>query len=143
MKVIELFNSDVEIGIRVLTIIELCNPIILSLDKVMYLDYILLYVIKNENGETLHPPYHLQTLELTGHRERIKKGILYLIKKDLISVVFNEKGIFYRSNANALWYVQNMNNDYANSMLGYAEIIAEKYKALTVAQLKKIVRKEG
>lgn len=138
----QLFNSDIEIGIRVMTILEECNPIKMSLDKIMYLDYIMLYGIKNENGETLHPSYHLQLLELGAHRERIKTSILYLIKKDLISVTFNEEGIFYNSNANSLWYIQNMNTHYEKLLVNYAKVMAEKYKTLSVMQLKKIVREE-
>ena len=139
---IQLFNSDVEIGIRVMIILEVCNPIAMALDKIMYLDYILLYGIKNENGETLHPSYHLQILELEGQRNKLKNSILYLIKKDLISVTFNDEGIFYHSNVNSLWFVKNMNNDYAKRMVEFAKIMAEDYKTLSVMQLKKIVREE-
>lgn len=142
VSMIQLFNSDVEIGIRVMIILEVCNPIAMALDKIMYLDYILLYGIKNENGETLHPSYHLQILELEGQRNKLKNSILYLIKKDLISVTFNDEGIFYHSNVNSLWFVQNMNNDYAKRMVEFAKIMAEDYKTLSVMQLKKIVREE-
>lgn len=140
MERVLLFNSDVEVGIRILAIIESCNPTALSLDKIMYLDYLLLYGVKNEKGETLHPSYKLQILELTEHRDRIKNSILYLIKKDLISVLFNKNGIFYKANANSLWYIQNMDSPYSIRLIKYAETIAKVYKALTVEQLNKIVK---
>lgn len=137
-----LFNSDVEIGIRVMTIIESCYPIALSLDKIMYLDYLLLYGIKNENGDTLHPSYRLQILELTERRERIKNSLLFLIKKDLISILFKNDGISYKANANSLWYLNNMTNSYSVRLREYAKTISNVYKDLEIDELKKIAKEK-
>ncbi|MEP5339442.1 MAG: ABC-three component system middle component 2 [Algibacter sp.] len=94
---IELFNSDVEVGMRALLIINNVKGSI-DLDRLLVYDYLCLHTYDFGGPESLHPAIPNRNVELVIKSERISKGLRLLITKELINVRLLKKGIYYSKN---------------------------------------------
>jgi len=93
----ELFNSDVEVGMRVLLIINNVNGSI-DLDRLLVYDYLCLHTFDFKGPKSLHPPIPNRNIELVIKRERINRALKLLIVKELIKVKPLKNGIYYSKN---------------------------------------------
>lgn len=93
----ELFNSDVEVGMRALLIINNIKGSI-DLDRLLVYDYLCLHSYDFGGPKSLHPAIPNRNVELVIKRERLSKGLKLLIAKELIKVNLLKKGIYYSKN---------------------------------------------
>lgn len=138
------FNTRVEIGLRMMFLLNNLKPSKLDLDKLNYFDYLLLYL----NDETLqidslHPEYPMMMIELFSKEELIKKALLYMGSKALISIECEENGIVYFANANTNWFLNGLpNNEYSQLLIERIDIIKKKFGDYSTEELKELIRKE-
>src|ERR1035437_176439 len=92
----KVFNTPIEIGLRVLFILNKFHPKPLSLESLIYLDYFLIHSQDIKDGPpSLHPKYPFRSTEIIIKREIIQTGLKYLLSKELIQVQLSNNGIKY------------------------------------------------
>lgn len=140
----KIYNTVEEISIRIMILISIDSKKLFSLEQLVILDYLNLYVIK-VNSKTLHPEYLFKDLELYNHRPQIKASLLYLISKDLIDLTVDENGIRYGNNINTNWCVNKLEGSYVSNLKVYSKKCLNKYGDLSTKQLNKLflIREEN
>jgi hypothetical protein len=94
----KVFNTPIEIGLRLLFILNRFAPQALTVEMLIYLDYFLIHSGDIKNGpSSLHPKYPFRSAEIIIKRELVQKGLYYLQSKQLVEIEFSEKGLFYRA----------------------------------------------
>lgn len=134
-----IFNTKVELGLRCLFILKVFYPNLCSLDRLLYLDYLSLYIEDYKDGTTnLHPKYPFQSIEVLEKRQVLKKSILELALKGLIDVE-TSVGLCYRCNVNTIWLIDGIHNNYSEHLMKNIEIIIQETECKTDDELKNII----
>ena len=84
------FNSPLEIGLRVLYVLSELYPKGCDLQRLVYYDYILVHSNDVPSGpKSIHPNTPHRTAEILVKRELVKKGLTLMNSKQLIKSIFN------------------------------------------------------
>ncbi|MTK13392.1 MAG: hypothetical protein F8N39_15305 [Clostridiaceae bacterium] len=133
------YNTKVELGLRCLFILKALYPNFCSLEKLLYLDYLSLYIEDfKEEATNLHPKYPFQSIEVLEKRQVLKKSILELALKGLIDVETNE-GLCYRGNVNTLWLIDGIQDNYSKHLMQNIQLIVQETEFKTDEELKNII----
>ncbi|RWX54859.1 ABC-three component system middle component 2 [Photobacterium chitinilyticum] len=91
------YNNQLEFGLRALVILSHVYPHECDLEKLSYLDYIIVHSGDfNEYLKSIHAPIPYRSTEVLVRREQMKRGINLLCNYGLAMPVFLEKGFYYR-----------------------------------------------
>ncbi|OOM14499.1 ABC-three component system middle component 2 [Clostridium saccharobutylicum] len=135
----KLYNTKTEIGLRCLFILKVIYPNFCNLDRLLYLEYLSLYIEGfNDNSTNLHPKYPFQSIEVLEKRQVLKKAILELALKSLIDVENNNE-LCYVGNSNTLWFVDSIKNKYSKHLLKNIKLVVNETKGKTDDELKNII----
>jgi hypothetical protein len=135
----KIYNTKSEIGLRCLFILKVLYPKFCSVDRLLYIDYLSLYIEDLlEDAINLHPKYPLRSIEAFERRQLLKQSIVELAFKGLISVE-NDNGLYYVGNSSTLWFVDSIKNDYSKHLLKNIELVTEKFKSKSDEEIKKII----
>lgn len=97
-KNISLFNSPLEIGLRVLVFLSAVAPNSVDIQRLIYFDYLTIHSGDVENGpKSLHAATPHRTGEIIVRRNILQDGVNLMVSKGLIDIVFNSEGISYKS----------------------------------------------
>jgi len=108
------FNSPLEIGLRVLYILNELYPNGCDLQRLVYYDYILVHSSDVPNGpESLHPSIPHRSTEILVKRELVKKGLTLMNSKELVNSIFDSSGILYSATALTKPFLEYNNSEYA------------------------------
>lgn len=134
-----LFNTEAELGLRSLFILKAIYPNFCSIDRLLYLDYLSLYIEDfKEDAINLHPKYPFQSIEVLEKRLVLKKSILELALKGLIDVETND-GLCYGCNGSTLWLIDSIQNDYSKHLVKNIQLIIQETETKTDKELKDII----
>jgi len=134
-----IFNSDVEIGLRCLFILKALYPNFCTLERILYLDYLSIYIEDYKlNSTNLHPKYPFQSIEVFEKIQVLKQSVLKLSFKGLIDVEI-ENGLQYRANGNTSWLIDNIQSNYSIQLVENIKLIIEDTKFKTDQELKNII----
>ncbi len=134
-----LYNTKVELGLRCLFILKVLYPNFCSMDRLLYLDYLSLYIEDfKENAFNLHPKYPFQSIEVFDKIQVLKKSLLELAIKGLIDVEANE-GLCYKGNGNTLWLVDSIQNTYSEHLTKNIQLVVQETEFKTDKELKDII----
>jgi len=134
-----LFNTEAELGLRCLFILKAIYPNFCSIDRLLYLDYLSLYIEDfKEDATNLHPKYPFQSIEVLEKREVLKKSILELALKGLIDVETND-GLCFGCNGNTLWLIDSIQNNYSEHLVKNIQLIIQETDTKTDKELKDII----
>lgn len=136
---IKVFNTDVEVGMRVLVTLSE-NKKGMDLQRIVYYDYFLLHLHDVfEEQISLHPsnPYH--ATEIAVRRELIQEGIKLMSLKGLIDVKYVTDGIHYSKNKMTDEFLQYFESSYFIKLRTNAKFVAEKFRKFSDKKLQKFV----
>lgn len=136
-----IFNTVSEVGLRIMFLLEVLKPEKVDLDRLNYLDYLMLYMNDEKiQMNSLHPEYPMMLIELFAKKELLKSSLLYVGSKSLISIECSANGIIYSANSNTSWFLDSlMDDEYAKELIKRAKIIKEKFNFYKNSELKKII----
>jgi hypothetical protein len=136
----KLFNSPIEIGLRVLFILYKFSPQTLNIDKLIYFDYFLIHSSDiDKSQQSLHPKYPFRSTEVIIKRELLNLSLKLLIAKQLIEVVFEENGITYKTTKIGQKFIEFMESDYAKEIAEKSEWLHSTFKDYPDIKLLEIV----
>jgi|GEM_PF-1058323 len=135
----QLYNTKMELGLHCLFILNELYPEFCGLDRLLYLDYLSLY-IEDFKADTvnLHPKYPFQSIEIMEKRKILKNSLFDLVYKGLIDVDIYG-GLSYGGNANTLWLVDSMQNIYSSHLKENIALVIQEMRLKTDKELKTII----
>lgn len=133
------YNTPRELGLRVLYYLRESYPKCCSLDRLIYLDYLGMYLKDAKlDYPSLHPEYLYRNIEILEKKSNMSKGILIMMSKGLIEVGVG-KGLVYKSNANTGWFLDYIENEYSEKLTQNAALVVEKFRQISDDELKEFI----
>jgi hypothetical protein len=90
-----LLNGPLEIGLRILVILETEFPRALNVDELLVLDHLSLHSGDFGGPPSLHPALPLRAADVGARRDAIRHGIELLIHRGLATADFEGSGISF------------------------------------------------
>lgn len=112
IKLTSVFNSPFELGIRMVYLLTSLMPRGADLQKLVLLDYAIVYSGDLDEPESLHTPVPYRGGELLSRRELIEQGLYLMSTRGLIDARMDETGITYIAGPAALTMVGSLTSKY-------------------------------
>ena len=136
----EIFNSPLEIGLRLLFIVSESTRS-LDLQRFVHYNYLLLHSSDVSNGpSSIHPILPLRSFEVLINRNIVKQSLSLLVLKDLVSVVYTKtQGIEYRKNSKTPEFIEYFQSDYSKELKERAKWVSSNFDKLTDGQVTDLI----
>jgi len=122
------FNSPLEIGLRMLYILSELYPNGCDLQRLVYYDYILVHSSDVPNGpESIHPSIPHRSTEILVKRELVKKGLTLMNSKELVTSIFDSSGILYSATELTKPFLEYNNSEYALNLKSVANWLVKAF----------------
>lgn len=118
---IDVFNTEFELSLRILLILNAPNVDRLSIDRIAAIDFITAY--GKDFGVVdynLHGDNNYRFSEFTSRRDLITKAIRALVVEGLVRAICQKSGFYYSISSKGEEYCLKLNNKYARE---YSDII--------------------
>lgn len=135
------FNSPLEVGLRVLYILNELYPKGCDLQRLVYYDYILVHSSDVPNGpQSIHPSIPHRTSEILIKRELVKRGLTLMNSKQLIKSIFDETGILYSATELTKPFLEYNNSDYASNLKSVSKWLVDKFETFSDEKLSQFIK---
>ena len=136
---IKLFNNEIEMGLRILIILENIYPKSFDVEMINYFDYFALHT-KDIGGEnSLHPELPNRFGELSVKRDLIHSSLKLLISKGLVEINYTNKGIEYLASELTSPFLDNLSEEYTKNLSNKVKWVCEKFKDSSYENIKQFV----
>lgn len=136
---IKLFNNEIEIGLRILIILEKIYPKSFDVEMINYFDYFVLHTKDLGDSESIHPDIPNRFGELSVKRDLIHKSLILLISKCLVDVKYSSSGIEYVASENASPFLDNLTQEYKIKLEQKIEWVYKKFIDFSSEDIQKYV----
>lgn len=137
-----LYNSPLEVSLRTAVILSNTPEETYDIDRLVIFDYFVLHAKDLDMSQkNLHPSLPFRSSELIIRRKLITEGLEMLVSKGLINIVYNDDGIYYKSNPSTELFANLLISDYALKLKALSEWVIKKYGKLSTNQLASLVNK--
>ena len=135
------FNSEIELGLRALTILVSSYPKAYKLHDLVVSDYFLVHSkdLSDESEESLHPKVPFRSGELLIKRDKLKTGLHLYMHKGLIKLNLTDGGFEYSASDSSRYFLDLLSNNYTMSLTKKADWLNENLKKFTENELNKII----
>ncbi|MGX9699489.1 ABC-three component system middle component 2 [Janthinobacterium lividum] len=113
---ISIFNSRIELATRASFILTCFSDRELDLDRLVFLDYALLYAREFGGPLNLHTDLPNKVAEIIRRREIFPGALKLFISKGLILSIANSNGIFFKVSENTPQYVGCLKSEYFKNL---------------------------
>lgn len=135
------FNSPLEIGLRVLYLLNELKPSGCDLQRLVYYDYILVHSNDIPGGpESIHPSIPNRSTEILVKRDLLKKGLTLMQSKQLVDSIFEPTGITYRATELTATFLKYNTSDYANRLKETSIWLVNKFKTYSDEKLSLFIK---
>lgn len=135
------FNSPLEIGLRVLYLLNELQPGGCDLQRLVYYDYILVHSSDVPDGpKSIHPSIPHRATEILVKRELVKKGLTLMLSKQLVDSVFDSTGITYKATALTRPFLEYNKSEYAKSLKETSSWLVNKFKPYSDEKLSLFIK---
>ena len=111
-KSVELFNTPFELGLRMVYLLTALRPGGADVQKLVLLDYAIVYSKDVGGPESLHTPVPFRNGELFSRRERIEQGLYLMSTRGLVDVVLDDDGMTYVAGPSSFTMIGSMTSKY-------------------------------
>jgi hypothetical protein len=139
-----LFNSQLETGIRSLVILEAAYPDSYDLNKLTWLDHLVVHTGDISGPASLHPKLPQRSGEMLVRRRLIEEGLILMRRFHLINAITDSQGISYQATDEAYVITQHMRTEYSKALIDRAKWVVEKFSFFTENEFRNfIIQKIG
>lgn len=135
----KVYNSNFEIAIRILVILNNLPLKCSSIYKLMILDHIALNTFDVGGPASLHAPIPNRGVQVYSRKEILNESIKLLISKDLIKLIPSKDGLPYEITKNGITYLAYFESKYFNQLKSKVEWTTKKFGNSTDGELKTYV----
>ncbi|WDM21262.1 ABC-three component system middle component 2 [Paenibacillus polymyxa] len=137
-----LFNSNLEIALRILVLLSQDSNNTYDLDRLVIFDYFIIHANDVDSEQmNLHPSLPLRSSEIIIKRKLISEGLDLLVSRGLIGIVYKDSGVYYCSNTLTKVFVELLKSDYFIILKKLSTWVAETYGSIETSELNSIVNK--
>jgi len=129
------FNSPFELGIRMVYLLQSLAPHGADLQKLVLLDYAIVYSADLNGPSSLHTPVPFRGAELLSRRELIEQGLYLMSTRGLVTAVWGDDGITYHAGDVSRAMTSALTSGYLRRLEARCDWVAEHFGAADSAEL--------
>lgn len=138
---ISVFNTPLEIGLRVLYLLNELQPEGCDLQRLVYYDYILVHSSDIPGGpRSIHPSIPHRSTEILVKRELLKKGLTLMQSKQLVDSVFAPSGITYEATELTRPFLEYNQSEYAQKLKEISKWLVNEFKFYSDESLSNFIK---
>lgn len=134
-KPMPIFNSPFELGIRMVYLLQALAPHGADLQKLVLLDYAIVYSADLNGPSSLHTPIPYRGAELMSRRELIEQGLYLMSTRGLVTASWGSEGIDYFAGATARAMTGSLTSTYLLDLENRCDWVAEQFGSATSGEL--------
>ena len=139
----ELFNTPFELGLRMVYLLFALRPGGADLQKLVLLDYAIVYSQDVGGPTSLHTPVPYRNGELFSRRERIEQGLYLMSTRGLVDVVLDERGMTYVAGQSSFTMVGSLSSKYWRDLQVRCAWVAEHFGQANSNELLNLFAESG
>ncbi|WP_255428034.1 ABC-three component system middle component 2 [Ramlibacter cellulosilyticus] len=139
----ELFNTPFELGLRMVYLLFALRPKGADLQKLVLLDYAIVYSQDVGGPVSLHTPVPYRNGELFSRRERIEQGLYLMSTRGLVDVVLDDQGMTYIAGASSFTMVGSLSSKYWRDLQERCVWVAERFGKASSNELLALFAESG
>mgnify|MGYP000146115486 CR=1 FL=1 len=116
---IKLFNNEIEMGLRILIILENIYPKSFDIEMINYFDYFALHTKDIGGKNSIHPELPNRFGELSVKRDLIHSSLKLLISKGLVEINYTDNGIEYLASELTSPFLDYLSEEYTRSSTNF------------------------
>ncbi|WP_294218024.1 ABC-three component system middle component 2 [uncultured Chryseobacterium sp.] len=133
------FNNQLEIGLRLLSILNEAFPKKINLQSLIYIDYIIIHSGDfDDKIQSIHAPVPYRESEIFIKRNIIKDSLNFLLYKNLVDISYDHDGITYIATENSTPFLDKLSEQYTEELLIRVKWFFNKYKSIDEIVLRSI-----
>jgi hypothetical protein len=134
------FNSPLEIGFRLLFILNGISPKEIDFNRLVIYDYFLLNSNDFPNGPpSLHPAIPHRSAQIIIKPLIMKDALILMRSKELIDIIFSIDGIKYKSNILTKKFIELQENEYSKKLIELSKWINIQFGTYNEKELNTLV----
>lgn len=137
------FNTPFELGLRMVYVLAALRPHGADLQKLVLLDYAIVYSADIDGPSSLHTPVPHRGGELLGRRTLIEQGLYLMSTRGLVDATIDERGITFHAGPNALALVGSLTSPYLRALDERCQWAASAFGAADSLELTKHFSERG
>ncbi|MCK3864751.1 MULTISPECIES: ABC-three component system middle component 2 [Pseudomonas] len=139
----ELFNTPFELGLRMVYLLSALRPEGADLQKLVLLDYAIVYSSDVGGPDSLHTPVPFRNAELFSRRERIEQGLYLMSTRGLVDVVLDDRGMTYVAGPSSFTMVGSLSSKYWRELETRCRWVATRFGAKESSALQSEFAEKG
>lgn len=139
----ELFNTPFELGLRMVYLLFALRPGGADLQKLVLLDYAIVYSQDVGGPVSLHTPVPYRNSELFSRRERIEQGLYLMSTRGLVDIVLDDKGMTYIAGHSSFTMVGSLSSKYWRDLQVRCAWVAERFGQANSSELLNLFAENG
>jgi len=132
----QLLNSPIEVGVRVVAVLEALYPRSSDLDRIVLLDHIVLHGVDLGGEPRVHPDTPGRAAEMGIKRGLVREAIQLMGARGLIARKFTPTGVRYTASEDARPFLDLIGADYLARVRRRSALAAEIFGDLPDAQIR-------
>ncbi|MEV1589604.1 ABC-three component system middle component 2 [Pseudomonas aeruginosa] len=137
------FNSPFELGIRMVYLLQALVPHGADLQKLVLLDYAIVYSADLSGPSSLHTPIPFRGAELMSRRELIEQGLYLMSTRGLVTAAWGADGITYFAGEIARTMTGTLMSKYLRELEQRCAWAAERYGQVDSTELTSLFAASG
>ncbi len=142
-RAVETFNSPFELGVRMVYLLNSLQPSGADLQKLVLLDYAVIYSDDLGGPSSLHTPVPYRGSEYLSRRDIIAQGLHLMSTRGLVDVAMDETGITYFAGDAARAMVGALMSPYLRELKMRCEWAATVFTAFNSRQMTEWFAQQG
>lgn len=142
-KLLQAFNSPFELGFRMVYMLNSLQPVGADLQKLVLLDYAIVYSDDLGGPPSLHTPVPYRGSEYLSRRELIAQGLYLMSTRGLIAVTMDETGITYFAGDTARTMVGALTSPYLRELEGRCRWAATTFATVSSQEMTRQFAQQG
>lgn len=138
-KNINIFNSPLEVGFRVLIILDAFYPRSLDLTYLTWFDHLVINSADFGGESSLHPKIPFRVGEILVKRNLIKDGLELMMKYRLIHVVNSNNGILYQATDESNFVIDLISSEYGINLKDRSNWLLNTFGEKSFSELKSVI----
>jgi hypothetical protein len=137
-----IFNTPLEIGLRVLVILNAERKNTMDVERLMYFDYLSLNTGDLGGATSLHAPVPNRGVQVYARKELIQKGLAILLSKELINVYTTLSGFMYSVSDNGKKFLEYFDSEYYKLLVSRATWVISNYSEMSNERLREFINQK-
>lgn len=141
--VLPVFNSPFELGIRMVYLLQSLGPRGADLQKLVLLDYAIVYSADLNGPSSLHTPIPFRGAELLSRRELIEQGLYLMSTRGLVTASWEKTGITYHAGESSRSMTSSLTSEYLRKLEARCDWVAANFGDADSAELTELFADSG